>query len=172
MICSVEGCEQSGKMVKGWCNKHYKKWKKYGDPLAGHENRQKGAGTITINGYRKITVNGRAVFEHVLIIEKALGHEIPGGSVSHHIDGKRAHNENSNLVLCDSQSYHQLLEMRTRAYLACGHANWRKCRFCGQYDDPKGMYIGIEGNDSYHRECCRKYRQERSQNGRAETLSV
>jgi hypothetical protein len=31
--CLVEGCENGGRIVRGWCNKHWKRWRKYGDPL-------------------------------------------------------------------------------------------------------------------------------------------
>lgn len=31
-VCSVDGCENKH-FCKGFCNKHYKKFKKYGDPL-------------------------------------------------------------------------------------------------------------------------------------------
>jgi hypothetical protein len=32
MICKIEGCEDRVH-AKGWCQKHYRKWKKYNDPL-------------------------------------------------------------------------------------------------------------------------------------------
>jgi hypothetical protein len=31
--CSIDGCGQRP-FGHGWCNKHYKRWRKYGDPLA------------------------------------------------------------------------------------------------------------------------------------------
>lgn len=43
-ICKVDGCEsscepqQNGR--RGYCNKHYKKWRIYGDPTAGREHGQ------------------------------------------------------------------------------------------------------------------------------------
>lgn len=35
-VCSVEGCERTVHS-RGWCQKHYLKWRKYGDPTAGLE---------------------------------------------------------------------------------------------------------------------------------------
>lgn len=35
--CSVEGCERSADVrgtARGWCYKHYTRWRKHGDPLA------------------------------------------------------------------------------------------------------------------------------------------
>lgn len=34
--CSVEGCLKVEQTRRGFCGKHYKKWSKYGDPLAGY----------------------------------------------------------------------------------------------------------------------------------------
>lgn len=30
--CSIEGCANTGKMRRGWCNTHYHRWKTHGDP--------------------------------------------------------------------------------------------------------------------------------------------
>lgn len=31
--CSVEGCDKVGPTARGWCPKHYQRWRLYGDPL-------------------------------------------------------------------------------------------------------------------------------------------
>lgn len=31
--CSIPACGNSGKMRRGWCNMHYIRWKRHGDPL-------------------------------------------------------------------------------------------------------------------------------------------
>ena len=33
MVCTIEGCS-SKVAARGWCSKHYYRWRKYGDPLA------------------------------------------------------------------------------------------------------------------------------------------
>ena len=157
-VCSVEGCGQSGKMTRGWCPKHYTKWRLYGDPLAGKTNKnKKGEGSITCYGYRKMSINRREEFEHILIIEKALGRKIPKGARTHHVDGDGLNNKNQNLVLCDSDAYHQLLHKRQRALSSCGHANWRFCSYCLKYDDPKDMFIHPTVSAAHHRDCHNKY---------------
>lgn len=37
-ICSVEWCDQPVH-ARGWCNVHYKRWVRHGDPLAGEPRR-------------------------------------------------------------------------------------------------------------------------------------
>ena len=36
--CSVEGCDDLV-VARGWCNKHWKRWRKFGDPLAQVQTR-------------------------------------------------------------------------------------------------------------------------------------
>lgn len=34
ITCSIDGCENTNILAKGWCNAHYKRWWRHGDPLA------------------------------------------------------------------------------------------------------------------------------------------
>ena len=34
MACKVEGCGRGGKLRRGWCEMHYKRWQTHGDPMA------------------------------------------------------------------------------------------------------------------------------------------
>lgn len=34
LSCSIPDCEKSGRLARGWCQMHYKRWQKHGDPLA------------------------------------------------------------------------------------------------------------------------------------------
>ena len=78
------------------------------------------------------------VREHILIAEKALGKPLPKGAEVHHY-GKKI--DNTKLVICQDRAYHMLLHVRMRALKACGHASWRKCNYCKQYDKLENLYI-------------------------------
>ena len=99
-------------------------------------------------------INGQ-VYEHTLIAEKALDKLLPKGVEVHHY-GKKT--DNTKLVICQDQAYHKLLHQRMRAFKACGHAYWRKCQFCKQYDDTKTLYIN--GNTVCHEVCKAAYMKE------------
>jgi hypothetical protein len=30
--CSIEGCGKTGQLTRGWCSKHYGRWRRHGDP--------------------------------------------------------------------------------------------------------------------------------------------
>lgn len=71
--------------------------------------------------------------EYILKIQNALGKPIPKGAEVHHIDGNPFNNLNSNLVLCQSHSYHILLHDRAKTLNECGDANKQRCFICGEY---------------------------------------
>lgn len=103
------------------------------------------------------------VREPILIAEKALGKFLPEKAIMHHSNRKPSDNEGSNLIICQDQAYHLLLHKRMRALKACGYANWRKCSYCKQYDDPENLYISPDGYTVYHRNC--QYQHQRDLKG-------
>jgi len=94
---------------------------------------------------------GERVPPYVPIAEKALGRRLPKGAEVHHIDENPFNNEPTNLVICPDAAYHKLLHQRQRAFNACGKYHWRKCQFCGQYDDPENLWLSRK--KAYHRHC-------------------
>lgn len=61
-------------------------------------------GTISKNGYRVITINGKRVYEHRLVWEKYYG-EIPKGYHIHHKNGNKLDNSINNLELLSKQEH-------------------------------------------------------------------
>jgi len=108
-------------------------------------------------GHPRALGNGYAP-ESVLIVEKALGKYLPLPSIVHHVDGNRSNNTNRNLIVCQDESYHHLIHIRTRALRECGDARKRKCLFCKQYDDVSNLFLSKTHHTSaYHRECRAAY---------------
>ncbi len=109
-------------------------------------------GQTTANGYAQVMSPGHPksgrkgyVYEHILIAEKALGKLLPDKVEVHHYTPKQ-------LVVCQDHAYHMFLHQRQRAYETCGHADWRKCRYCKLYDDLKNM---TNDRGCYYHKTCR-----------------
>lgn len=109
--CKIDGCVRRP-AKNGMCAMHYHKVRLYG--RTHNIIAAAGSGTINIAGYRVHTVNGKRVYEHVLVVERALGKPLPFGAVVHHVNGNPADNRPENLVLCPSQSYHMELHQRQK----------------------------------------------------------
>src|SRR4030095_13912977 len=94
-------------------------------------------------GYRyiRISVNGVDVAAHRHKVEHILGKPLQQTAVVHHRDGDGLNNENENLIVCENRAYHDFIEIRQRAYRACGNANWRRCNYCKKYDDVINLVI-------------------------------
>ncbi len=126
--------------------------------LSGHHSRVKNPNSkgcmILHGGYIQVrTRNGDYYPYHRIIAENALGKELPPTAVVHHSNGNGIDN-NSNLIICENNVYHLYLHQRQRAYSSSGHPDWRKCKFCKQYDDPNNLYIK---SGVYHKSCMAKY---------------
>ena len=93
---------------------------------------------------KSLLVNGKQIYQYRLITERALGKPLPVGcEVHHHTDIQ--------LVICQDRAYHCLLHRRMRALRACGHASWRICNFCKQYDKPENLKL--YGRHACHGSC-------------------
>ena len=89
---------------------------------------------------------------------KALGQKLRYPEVLHHCPLSGA------LVICQDEKYHNLIEQRTRALKACGLADWKKCTYCKEHDDPGNLKLHTAKEDSnqmYHEKCAREYGQRR-----------
>ena len=84
-------------------------------------------------------VTGGYVKRCRLIAEKAVGHILARSIAIHHVNENRVDDRNENLVICENRGYHTFLHWRLRALRISGHVNYRKCQYCGRYDDPQNM---------------------------------
>jgi hypothetical protein len=71
--------------------------------------------------------------------------------------GGRRTNDQGYVLIRDRD--HMLCHVRLRAYLTCGNANWLKCPYCKEYDDPENLHIN--GRAHYHTSCQTEYERKR-----------
>lgn len=97
--CSVITCEKF-RYCKRWCEPHYRHWKQHGNPLI-RLRKPPGSGNISRFGYKRITINGKYVFEHRVIMEQYLKRKLRPFpyEVVHHKDGNKLNNAIENLEL-------------------------------------------------------------------------
>lgn len=96
------------------------------------------------------------VREHLIIVERVLKRPLPAGAEVHHVNEIKSDNRNTNLVICENHEYHALLHVRARALRGCGNPNYRKCKFCKEWDDLCNLKTsGIQRAVFFHGECRR-----------------
>lgn len=90
--------------------------------------------------------------EHILVAESMNGGALSEGSEVHHKNGIRDDNTPDNLLICPDHAFHMKTHLRDRAFKECGNADFRKCPFCKQYDDPANM---VKNGKTYLHKNCR-----------------
>lgn len=69
------------------------------------------------------------------------------------MNGDRGDNRPQNLVVCEDDAYHILLERRTRALRQGGNVNCVRCTYCKQYDSPARVHVPPGRSCGYHAAC-------------------
>lgn len=92
-------------------------------------------------------------------VEQIIEIKLPKNAEIHHVDRNHLNNQNNNLVVRQDIHYHRLLHRRMLAYETSDDADYLKCRFCKQYDNPAHL-TAKSGAAVAHVECSRTYYQE------------
>jgi hypothetical protein len=79
----------------------------------------KGGHKSKASGYRIVCINGKRELEHRVIMAEVLGRPLRSDEQVHHIDGNRANNDPSNLVIVDASEHTKITAKRH-------HTSWRR----------------------------------------------
>lgn len=106
--CSISDCNnlkyKSGS--HGYCQAHYYRYWRYGDPLFSPLGKKWGEQHINCDGYRLIYINGKEYKEHRYVMEQHIGRKLLSTEIVHHIDGNKLNNSIDNLKIVNSVSKH------------------------------------------------------------------
>lgn len=94
------------------------------------------------------------VFEHIVIVEVALGKFLVAPHLVHHFDLDKTNNKNANLVACEDEGYHRLLHARTRVLKSGGDPNKDKiCSRCKRILPRTAFIKSRQAGDGLYRAC-------------------
>lgn len=107
------------------------------------------------HGHPNAKVNGQ-IFEHVFVMTEMLGRALTDLEVVHHVDEDKMNNSPKNLQLFATQAEHLSHHKCLRAMQECGNPDYRKCPFCGHYDNPEEMVKQrAGGSETYLHKACK-----------------
>lgn len=144
--CKVKNCSRKYG-AKGYCITHYYYWKRHDIPFSKKSIEwvaKRGKGTITPEGYRILTKNGKRIREHRWIMEQKIGRTLLPNEHVHHINGNRLDNRIENLKIVDNFT-HKF--EHTRKY----ENGIKSCSRCGKIKNIKEFAFRLNSRKSKFR---------------------
>lgn len=158
------GCGQEVREGNTWVHGHHARSPKHNGNWSGGQYTKPDGTVMLLRPDHPNTDTKGYIPEHRWIAEQKMDSRLSTDAEVHHRNGDRNDNRPENLVVCEDHAYHALLHQRKNALENCGHANWFRCRHCGEYEPGDDMYIynpdgsGDGYKYAYHRKCETKYR--------------
>src|SRR6266487_1010737 len=105
--------------------------------------------SITVYMPQHPRAHNRRVKEHILVAERALGSFLPEPACVHHWNSNRQDNRPENLLICENQSYHMLIEVRAKRLRDTGNLNLRRCSRCRRIKELSQFHRKITNWDGH-----------------------
>lgn len=96
--CVVQGFGRGARISQKYCDMHYSRVRRTGEPGPPEPQYIRGEGSIH-TGYRIMRINGKSIPQHRLIVEESLGRSLWPYENVHHKNGLRADNRLENLEI-------------------------------------------------------------------------
>lgn len=123
-VCEIPDCTLKHS-AHGWCDKHYRLWKKNGHPLVLRKA-PPGTGTRSEAGYVSVGYEGKKYLQHRLVMALHLGRDLTSNETVHHKNGVRHDNRIENLELwsCSQPSGQRVLDKLRWAWEIIERYGW------------------------------------------------
>ena len=108
----IKNCEQCGREFKTFPSTLAKGKGKYCS-LRCYAEAQRTGGLK--DGYMRLSINGKRVLEHRLVMAETLGRDLTDEEVVHHIDEDKLNNAIENLQLFPNNSAHRKFHQKEKA---------------------------------------------------------
>lgn len=140
MKCVIEDCSNPSRQ-RGWCRKHYTRWKRHGDPLICLLTF--GKGTLTDRGYHRIQMDKKPILEHRYVMQQIVGRQLKRDEHVHHIDGNRLNNKPENLILTTPQNHR-------KEHASFRNETHKECTRCHQIKPRHQFYLNPTARGRKH----------------------
>jgi len=97
-VCTIDGCDDPY-VACGWCARHYSLNRYHGTPTPEPVEYVVGPGSVDTNGYRRLSIRCKMIFEHRHVMAQHLGRDLLAHEYVHHVNGDRIDNRLENLEL-------------------------------------------------------------------------